>query len=170
MVEKPDAGDIVDLETVKIDFTDTAHDVFGKVTDAAAAVVRRAWPRLRDGVASRTPMDLKAGSYFGGRKPADGHIDWEQSAVQIYNLIRGVTHPYPGAFTFLDGTKITVWSAWPVDGSGTPGSIQSQSPLRIATGKGLLEIKSLQLESEPEMTAEDFISRCNTCTAFDNSR
>src|SRR6185369_2680006 len=76
MVEKPDAGDIVDQERVSIEFTDTAFDVFTKVTDAAVKVVSRAWPLLADGVAPRIPMDLTAGSYFGGRKPADGRIDW----------------------------------------------------------------------------------------------
>jgi methionyl-tRNA formyltransferase len=103
MVEKPDAGDIVDQERVEIAFSDTAHDVFGKVTDAAVRVIARAWPLLRDGKAARMPMNLSAGNYCGGRKPADGLIDWTKSAVQIYNLIRGVTHPYPGAY--LSGRK-----------------------------------------------------------------
>ncbi len=112
MVAKPDAGDIVDQEKVAIEFTDTAHDVFGKVTDVAVTVLGRAWPKLMDGSAARIPMDLKAGGYFGGRKPEDGRIDWSKSAVEIYNLIRGVTHPYPGAFTELNGEKTTIWSTW----------------------------------------------------------
>jgi len=148
MVEKPDAGDIVDQEKVEITFTDTAFDVFGKVAGAAVTVVSRAWPLLREGKAARIPMDLTAGSYFGGRKPEDGRIDWNKSAVEIYNLIRGVTHPYPGAFTFLGGKKIIIWKAWPVEGSGTPGSIISRSPLLIGTGEGLLDILSLQPEGE----------------------
>lgn len=156
MVEKPDAGDIVDRERVEIAITDTAFDVFTKVTDAAVEVIARTWPLLRDGNAPRIPMDLKAGSYFGGRKPADGLIDWTQSAVQIYNLIRGVTHPYPGAFTFLDGKKVVVWQAWPVEGSGEPGSVISTEPLLVGTGAGLLEIRSLQVEREEEITANDF--------------
>ena len=87
------------------------------------------------------PMDLSEGNYCGGRKPADGLIDWTNSAVQIYNLIRGVTHPYPGAFTYLDGKKVIIWQAWPVEGSGEPGRILSQSPLLVATGQGALEIR-----------------------------
>ena len=55
MVEKPDAGDIVDQEKVAIEFTDTAQDVFGKVTDAAVTVIARAWPLLRDGRAAAHP-------------------------------------------------------------------------------------------------------------------
>ncbi|NJD91589.1 MAG: formyltransferase [Geobacter sp.] len=144
MVEKPDAGDIVAQEKVAIAFTDTAHDVFAKVTEAAVAVLANAWPRLCDGTAERIQMNLAAGNYCGGRKPEDGRIDWTKSAVQIYNLIRGVTHPYPGAFTTLNGKEVIIWSAWPMAGSGSPGEIVSTDPLIIGTGDGLLEIRSLQ--------------------------
>lgn len=153
MVEKPDAGDIVDQEKVAIAFSDTAHDVFGKVTDAAVTVLARAWPQLRDEVATRIPMDLAAGCYCGGRKPADGRIDWKKSAVQIYNLIRGVTHPYPGAFAVVDGRQVIIWSARPLAGTGDPGRILSHSPLVVGTGDGVLEILSLQFEGTEEQQA-----------------
>jgi methionyl-tRNA formyltransferase len=156
MVEKPDAGDIVDRERVPILFTDTALDLFNGVTDAAVKIIGRSWPLLLAGTAPRTPMDLAAGSYFGGRKPADGLIDWTKGAVQIYNLIRGVTHPYPGAFTFLSGKKVIVWQARPVEGNGEPGRIVSIDPLLVGTGEGLLEIGSLQLEGERELMAKEF--------------
>lgn len=157
MVEKPDAGDIVDQERVEIAFSDTAEDVFGKVTDAAVAVIARAWPLLRDGKAARIPMNLAEGNYCGGRKPADGLIDWTKSALQIYNLIRGVTHPYPGAFTYLEGKKVIIWQAWPLEGSGESGRILSQSPLLAGTGRGVLEIRSLQLEGGQECSAAEFV-------------
>jgi methionyl-tRNA formyltransferase len=163
MVEKPDAGDIVDREKVTIEFTDTAFDVFTKVTSAAVAVIGRSWPQLVAGTAPRLPMDLAAGNYCGGRKPADGLIDWSRPAVQIYNLIRGVTHPYPGAFTHLAGKQVVVWSALPVAGSGEPGRIVSTKPLLVGTGEGLLEIRSLQVEGEEETGAADFVTR-NTLT------
>jgi methionyl-tRNA formyltransferase len=153
MVEKPDAGDIVDREKVDILFTDTALDVFNKVTEAAVTVLRRSWPLLLAGSAPRIPMDLSSGSYFGGRKPGDGLIDWTMPAVRIYNLIRGVTHPYPGAFTHLAGKKVVIWSSWPVEGSGEPGVVVSSEPLLVGTGAGLLEIRSLQMEEESSATA-----------------
>ena len=93
-------------------------------------------------------MDLKAGSYFGGRKPADGLIDWTKSAVQIYNLIRGVTHPYPGAFTYLDGKKVVIWRPGRWRGAGSRGGSSRSKPLLVGTGDGLLEIRSLQVEGE----------------------
>ncbi len=156
MVEKPDAGDIVDQEKVPIAFTDTAHDLFRKVTEAAVTVLRRAWPLLAAGSAPRIPMDLTAGNYCGGRKPADGLIDWSRPAVQIHNLIRGVTHPYPGAFTHLEGKRVVIWSAFPLAGKGEPGKVVSTKPLQVGTGEGLLEIRSLQLEGNTEMMADEF--------------
>jgi methionyl-tRNA formyltransferase len=158
MVEKPDAGDIVDQERVEILFTDTALDVFHKVTDAAVKVIGRSWPKLKAGTAPRIPMDLKTGNYCGGRKPADGLIDWTKSAVKIYNLIRGVTHPYPGAFTNLQDKKVIIWEAWPVEGTGEPGKVVSTDPLQVGTGEGVLEIRSLQLEGEAEMKAAEFVT------------
>lgn len=157
MVEKPDAGDIVDQERVGIAFSDTAQDVFGKVADAAVVVLARSWPLLLHNNAPRRPMNLAEGNYCGGRKPADGRINWKNSAVQIYNLIRGVTHPYPGAFTYLAGKKVLIWQAWPVEGSGDPGHILSQSPLLTGTGQGVLEIRSLQFEDGQECSAAEFV-------------
>lgn len=156
MVEKPDAGDIVDQEKVPIAFSDTAYHVFNKVTDAAVTVLKRAYPKLASGTAPRVPMDLEQGSYFGGRRPEDGKIDWHRSALEIYNLIRGVTHPYPGAFTHLDGTRVLIWSALPREGTGEPGRIVSRTPLMVGTGNGLLEIRTLQWDAEPEREAVAF--------------
>ncbi|MBJ6751329.1 formyltransferase [Geomonas anaerohicana] len=157
MVEKPDAGEIVDQQQVEIAFEDTAFDVFNKVTEAAVTVLRRSWPQLVAGTAARIPMDLKAGNYCGGRKPEDGRIDWSLSALEIYNLVRGVTHPYPGAFTTLAGKKLLVWQAFPVEGTGEPGRVLSAQPLLVGTGSGLLELRRLQLEGAAELCAADFV-------------
>lgn len=146
MVEKPDAGDIVDQEKIAIEFSDTALDVFNKVTTTAVNIIGRSWPLLKTGSASRIAMNLSEGSYFSGRKPSDGEINWNKSAVEIYNLVRAVTHPYPGAFTTLDGKKMIVWKALPIAGYGEPGKIISKTPLTIGTGDGLLKIESFDFE------------------------
>lgn len=157
MVQKPDAGDIVDQEKVSIVFTDTVLDVFNKVTQAAVTVLSRCLGPLLEERAPRIPMDLSRGSYFGGRRPADGRIDWHRSAVEIYNLVRGVTHPYPGAFTHLAGRKIVIWRAQPVVGEGEPGRIVSLAPFLVGTGSGLLEIMSLQEEEHSEQEAAVYL-------------
>jgi methionyl-tRNA formyltransferase len=105
MVEKPDAGRIVDQERVPIGPDDLAVDVFRRVTDAAEVVLRRALPRLLDGSAELRPQDLSRGSYFGARRPEDGRIDWSKPARTVHNLVRAVAPPYPGAFSPLgEGT------------------------------------------------------------------
>ncbi len=103
MVDKPDAGDIVDQQAVPILADDTALEVFAKVTVAAEITLNRSLPRLIDGTAPRIHQDPSLGSYFRGRKPEDGRIDWSRPAAAIHNLVRGVAPPYPGAFTSLGG-------------------------------------------------------------------
>jgi methionyl-tRNA formyltransferase len=108
MVEKPDAGDIVVQQAVPILPDDTAFDVFNKVTVAAEMALDRILPPLLAGTAPRITQDLARGTYFGGRKPEDGRIDWRRSAAEIHNLIRGVAPPYPGAFSDVGGRRIRV--------------------------------------------------------------
>ena len=108
MVAKPDAGDIVDSQSVPIFPDDAAVDVFRKVTDAAQFVLNRSLPRLIDGTALRIAQNHAQATYFGGRKPEDGRIDWSRSATEIHNLVRGVAPPYPGAFTSIDGKPARV--------------------------------------------------------------
>ena len=108
MVEKPDAGRIVDQEAVAILPDDLAVDVFAKVTGAAERVLRRSLPKLVDGSAILRPQDLSKGGYFGGRRPEDGRIDWSASAKRVHDLVRAVAPPYPGAFTEVEGTRLRV--------------------------------------------------------------
>jgi len=119
MAEKPDAGDIVAQQAVSIGPDDTAGEVFAKVTTAAAETLKSVLPQLLKGEVARRPNNLSEGSYFGGRKPEDGRIHWAQSATQVYNLIRAVAPPYPGAFTdvsTVQGTcRITINAARRLD-------------------------------------------------------
>ncbi|MDD2558447.1 MAG: formyltransferase [Desulfuromonadaceae bacterium] len=103
---KPDAGALVDQQAVPILQDDTALEVFNKVTVAAELVLHRSLPLLLAGNAPHIPLDLKKGSYFGGRCPEDGRIDWHASTEQIHNLIRAVAPPFPGAFTTCSGQVI----------------------------------------------------------------
>jgi methionyl-tRNA formyltransferase len=108
MVEKPDAGDIVNQQAVPILPDDTAFDVFNKVTVAAEMTLHRSLPGLVAGTAPRKAQDLASGSYFGGRRPEDGRIDWAQSAAAVHNLVRGVAPPYPGAFADISGKTVRI--------------------------------------------------------------
>ncbi|HEV2111701.1 MAG TPA: formyltransferase [Gammaproteobacteria bacterium] len=106
METKPDAGDLVDQQAVPILPDDTAGQVFAKVTVAAEQVLDRSLPALLLGSAPRKRLDLRAGSYYGRRRPEDGRIDWSRPAWSVHNLIRAVAPPYPGAYSALAGKPL----------------------------------------------------------------
>ncbi|MDE2129380.1 MAG: formyltransferase [Betaproteobacteria bacterium] len=108
MEAKPDAGDIVAQQAVPILPDDTAKDVFDKVTVAAEIALWSVLPQLMRGQLPRRPNPLAQGSYFGGRKPEDGRLDWTRPAAELYNLIRAVAPPYPGAFFESGGRRLVV--------------------------------------------------------------
>jgi methionyl-tRNA formyltransferase len=108
METKPDAGDIVGQSAVSIGPNETATDVFTKVSQAAVAVINQVLPNLIQGQVPRQANKLQKGSYFGGRKPADGQVHWNQKAVQVHNLVRAVAPPYPGAFTDHQGKTMII--------------------------------------------------------------
>jgi len=157
MVPRADAGDIVAQRRVPIAFEDTAWTLYRKITAAAREVIRETWPLLREGRAPRWPQDLSQGSYFGRRTPEDGRIHWNWPAVRIYNLIRAVTHPYPGAFTFLQGRKLFIWWAQPLEEAGgrrePPGTITHVAPEgpQVAAGEGALLLRRVQFAGEEEL-------------------
>ncbi|MHB8534453.1 MAG: formyltransferase [Sulfuricaulis sp.] len=151
MVRRPDAGDIVDQEAVPIGPRDTARDVFIKVTAVAREILERRIDALEQGNAPRRPQDEAQATYYGGRKPEDGRIDWGADASGIFNLIRAVTHPYPGAFTDVDGRRFYVWWAEPREHCpGAPGEVVSVVPLRVAAGRGGIEVVKWQWHGGPE--------------------
>lgn len=149
MVSRADAGDIVAQSVVAIDEEDTALTLHGKCRTAAAALLAQQLPLIRSREITLTPQDESRASYFGRRTAADGLIDWHKSAREINNLIRAVTEPYPGAFTFLGERNVTIWRARVVKDKlgGEPGAIISTSPLVVACGEDALEIVSGQSEA-----------------------
>ncbi|WP_405081734.1 bifunctional UDP-4-amino-4-deoxy-L-arabinose formyltransferase/UDP-glucuronic acid oxidase ArnA [Pectobacterium versatile] len=149
MVSRADAGDIVAQSVVAIDDDDTALTLHGKCRTAAAALLAQQLPLIRSREITLTLQDESRASYFGRRTAADGLIDWHKSAREINNLIRAVTEPYLGAFTFLGERNVTIWRARVVKDKigGEPGAIISTSPLVVACGEDALEIVSGQSET-----------------------
>jgi methionyl-tRNA formyltransferase len=133
MAEKPDAGAILAQTPVPILPDDTAALVFDKTVVAAEQTLWRVLPALLAGDAPHLPNDLASGSYYGGRKPEDGRIDWSQAGQRVYNLIRAVAPPYPGAFTDLGADRFIVARARLVPETGAPGV----SPERLGELRGL---------------------------------
>jgi methionyl-tRNA formyltransferase len=163
MTEKPDAGDIVDQQAVSISPDDTAADVFRKVTAAAANVLDRSLPALIAGNAPRMPQDMAEGSYYGGRKPADGRIDWRLPAARIHDLVRGVAPPYPGAFTTLAGKTLRILRTRPEPAAAANAQApqiraERDSCYAVCADGATLRILEMDLDGEP-FTAADFLAR-----------
>jgi len=123
MVAKPDAGALVDQQAVPIGPDDTAFEVAGRVADAAVTVLRRSLPKLIAGTATATPLDLARGSYFGGRRPADGEFRLDWPAARIHNLVRAVAPPFPGAFLRLGDALLRVHRTRRLDGAARHAAI-----------------------------------------------
>jgi methionyl-tRNA formyltransferase len=145
MVKSADAGAIVDQDGVELGPRDTAEQAFRKVLPCARRVLARQIDALLAGKAPEKEQDASQATYFGGRKPEDVRIAWGQTSRQIFNLIRAVTDPYPGAFTDFGGARLMVWWAEPdspvaKSRRGKPGEVLSVSPLVVGTGDGALEL------------------------------
>jgi methionyl-tRNA formyltransferase len=167
MTAKPDAGAIVAQTAVPILPDDTAHEVFGKVTVAAEQTLWKVLPALLAGTAPRIPNQLDKGSYFGGRKPEDGRIDWSQDAQQVYNLHRAVAPPYPGAFTDAGGQRYVIERARLHRGplpSLPPGLTVVDNAIFGVCGDGrALAISSLLADGVP-ITASELSARLAQAT------
>ena len=149
MIDKPDAGDIVGQKEVAISFRDTAKTLYDKLCRTTALLLDELLPQMKAGRIPRHKQNLEAGSYFGGRKPEDGRIDWNKSATEIYNLIRAVTQPYPGAFALLENNeKIIIWWGEPAEGfsNGLPGAVNiAQEEVLVQTGKNAIRLMDIEV-------------------------
>jgi methionyl-tRNA formyltransferase len=164
MEVKPDRGDIVAQRAVPIANDDTALTLNRKLGEAARLLVRKTWPELVAGTAPRVPQDHARASYFGGRRPEDGRIAWERSARAVYDLVRAVTAPYPGAFTTWRRQRLFVWWARTTEGprAGAPGEVLEVRPgagVVVATGAGALLLERVQLADGPEERADEMAAR-----------
>ncbi len=152
MVDKPDAGDIIGQKEVEISFTDTARTLYDKLCAGATLLLEEILPLIKKGRIPRHKQNLAAGSYYGGRSPEDGRIDWNKSAEDIYNMIRGVTYPYPGAFAILEnGEKLIIWWAEPVKAniSKVPGEVEiSTENIRVYTGKDAIKLIDVEVQGK----------------------
>ena len=165
MAAKPDAGAIIAQTSVPILPDDTAHEVFVKVTVAAEQTLWRVLPDLVAGRAPRIANDLSKGSYFGGRKPEDGRIDWNAGAAEIHNLVRAVAPPYPGATTTIDGRNAVIERtrrsssfdlAPSFDRAATPGSmiVARARCIAVCGDRRPLEIVRAQIDGQACAGAE----------------
>lgn len=111
----PDGGDILAQEIIPIRHEDYINDILDKIDDATYNIMRAYFPLLRTGRLAAKKQNLEEGSFHRLRGERDSFINWNRNTEDIYNKVRAISHPYPGAFTEMDGKRILVWKSEKVD-------------------------------------------------------
>ena len=153
-----DTGDIIDQRAIPIEDTDDCATLYEKVSDAGTAMLLQHLPGLRAGTAPRRRQDASLATVMPRRRPEDGRIDWTRGRRALFDWVRALTHPYPGAFTELAGRRLFVWRAETGSAATTsrPGTLLEgpDGAIEVATGDGTLRLHAVQWDGEPEATAE----------------
>jgi UDP-4-amino-4-deoxy-L-arabinose formyltransferase/UDP-glucuronic acid dehydrogenase (UDP-4-keto-hexauronic acid decarboxylating) len=160
MTPRPDDGDIVCQEKIPIVTDDTAWRLHEKVRKTSEKMLDNILPQIKAGTAPRHPQDHSKATYFGGRRPEDGEIDWGKTATEVRNLVRAVTSPYPGAFSYVGNRKCLFWEVSEVpslkDGS-PPGTVVSTDPLVVACREGGVRVEFGQPEEGIYMSGDQLV-------------
>jgi methionyl-tRNA formyltransferase len=142
-----DDGPIYGQERFPIGLRTTISDIVSAAEAGALAIVEHCLPKIAAGSLKPWPQSGEA-TYCLQRVPEDGAIDWKLSAVEIDRLVRAVSRPYPGAFSWFEKKKIIIWATETLDECpqvfGAPGQIvrlPSVSDLCVVTGAGILVIR-----------------------------
>ena len=149
MVARADAGAIIAQQKVAIAGSDEAMSLHRKLADAAKSMLHGVLPAIKAQTFSETAQDDSKASYYGRRTPEDGRLDWENPAQTLQNLVRAVSDPWPGAYSFAGTHKFIVWtSRVRMDvNPARAGTVLSVSPLLVACGDGALEILTGQIDN-----------------------
>ena len=107
----PDGGDIIAQESIKIADNDFINDILDKLDDATFNILRAYFPLLRQGKAPRIPQNHNLTTFRRLRGERDSLINWDRNSEEIYNKIRAISHPYPGAHFLYKGKNETCWQA-----------------------------------------------------------
>ncbi len=167
--EQMDGGDIALQETIPIAQDETAPMLYDKICSATVDLVRDAVERLMRNALPRTPQNYNEGSFTCSRTPIDGMIDWSWPSKKIYDMIRALTSPYPGAYTIWDGKKLIIWEATIIEDSRVyvgriPGRVigfnKKEGWAEALTGDGILRITKVQQEDSNQ--AQDAASVLNS--------
>lgn len=153
-----DEGDIVVQREISIEFEDDCCTLYEKVSQTEVDMLADILPLVRQGRLPRRRQNFDLATVMPRRRPEDGLIDWSKDTRRLYDWVRALTHPYPGAFTWLDGRKLFVWAAMPKNPGGPPSDaavgtvvLDENGYPMVRTGNGWLVLRRVQLEGEAEL-------------------
>ncbi|MBI9086964.1 MAG: methionyl-tRNA formyltransferase [Desulfobacterales bacterium] len=108
---RADCGDIIDQEAFDITAADDCATVYAKSAEACARMLSTHLSAIADGTVARRHNPSASYPAYPRRRPEDGLIDFNRPATDVFNWVRALTRPYPGAFFFRGKEKIRVWRA-----------------------------------------------------------
>ena len=153
-----DTGDILRQESLPIEWNDTYPDVLGRVVSRLPEFVAAVVSEVAMGTAARVPQPAGAGTYFTGRCNGDEWLDWNDTSLHLYNKIRAITRPAPGARTLLNGCNVRIWRArydpaWPRY-LAVPGAVVGRLPdgVLVKTGDSVLMVEEAELAGQGTST------------------
>ena len=112
LTEEADAGDIIAQKSFPILLDDDCDTIYKKSAKAGAELITEVLPKFENDSVMRIHNPSKNYPAYPKRTPSDGEIDFKRSSLDVYNFIRALTKPYPGAYTYLpNGDKLTIWKA-----------------------------------------------------------
>lgn len=158
-----DTGDIIISEEYDISIDDTAKTILDKTLKIFPELLIKAIKQIKNGKVKAIKQNPEEGCYYARRYPRDGRIDWKnKKAFEIYNLIRALVNPYPGAFTYYKGQKVIIWKASLLKETikGIPGRVvlkRKNGVVVTAIDKGLL-IETVQPENGEIMNSMDILT------------
>ena len=150
MTATADAGDIVAQRPIDIEPDDTAFTLYERMTKVGVELLLETYPAVLDATAPRVSQDHARATTVPRRRPEDARVEWVWPAARIFNMIRAVAHPYPGAFVGDGPARLRLWAAsvWEDSSHGAaPGTLLEIVPSRgitVATGEGVLLIARVQ--------------------------
>ena len=145
-----DTGPLLDQREVPIYYEDTAVILGGRTDVVAAELLIKAASELSCGEVRRVPQDKSKATTWPKRRPEDGLIDWSWTGRRIYDWVRALSHPYPGAFAEVEGQRLNVWACRETGDhrTGELGTILDVLPhgLLVACGDGAVLLTEVEWE------------------------
>lgn len=160
MAKGLDTGDMLLKKTVEIDEKETGASLHDKLMLTGAELIVEVLPKIEKGELIPEKQDESKASYYGRLTKSMGLIDWNQDAVSIERLIRGL-NSWPSAYTCYKGKTLKIWDGEVIPGKAkeAPGTVTqvSKDSFTVAAGEGSIRVTSLQLEGKRKVPAKDFL-------------
>ncbi len=167
MVKKMDAGDMIAQKETPILEEDTVGILYDRLSDLGAELLKETLPDILKGINQRIPQDENLVTYAPTLSREDERLDWNMSARQVYNKVRG-TNPWPGSYTTYQGKTVKIWAgqvhqcenAMKHHAHQDNGTIVKifKDAIGVKVNDGVYLITELQLEGKKRMSVKDYLN------------